>query len=138
MLDTNVFIDYLRTGLHAGLVAGETRHAVRFLSSVVLLELRLGADTPRRVRAVAKIGAAFPASRQVAPAPDLYERAGALFRKLHGAGEGLRDRLGPVNDVLIALTAWRMGATVITSNTADFCRIATHLPGLLVAAPDES
>ena len=38
-----------------------------------------------------------------------------------------------VNDVLIALTAWRIGATVVTANVEEFTRIRRHLPGLSVA-----
>lgn len=52
LLDTNVFVDYLRAGLHADWVFGQVGDAIRFLSSVVLMELRLGADTLRRKRAV--------------------------------------------------------------------------------------
>jgi predicted nucleic acid-binding protein len=52
MLDTNVFIDYLRLGLHADWVTGRAGRAIRFLSAVVLMELRLGADTLPRRRAV--------------------------------------------------------------------------------------
>lgn len=109
----------------------------RILSAVVLLELRAGAGTLRRGRAVDRIQAAFPAERVVAPTAGLFDRAGALFRMLHGDGRGLRDRLGPMNDVLIALTAWRIGATAITANTGEFSRIAEHLPGLLVVEPTE-
>ena len=48
LLDTNVFVDYLRVGLHADWVFGRVGDTIRFLSSVVLMELRLGADTLRR------------------------------------------------------------------------------------------
>jgi predicted nucleic acid-binding protein len=130
VLDTNVFIDYLRAGLHAEWVAGQVEGTVRFLSSVVLLELRLGADTPRRRRVVDRVRAAFPAVRVLAPRADLYDRAGTVFRRLHGDGKGLVDRLGAVNDLLIALSAWQVGATVVTSNADDFREIARHLPGL--------
>ena len=41
LLDTNVFIDYLRLGSHADSVSGRAHRAIRFLSSVVLMELRL-------------------------------------------------------------------------------------------------
>ena len=68
-------------------------------------ELRIGADTPRRQRAVDHIQAAFPPSRLIAPLPQLFDQAGRLFRILYGDGSGLQDRLGPVNDLLIALTA---------------------------------
>jgi predicted nucleic acid-binding protein len=138
LLDTNVFIAYLRSGRHGTWVWGGRESRIRFLSAVVLLELRVGADTPRRERAVDRIQAAFPAERLVAPTTGLFDRAGALFRMLHGNGQGLRDRLGPMNDLLIALTAWRIGATVVTGNRGEFSRIAEHLPGLLVVEPTEA
>jgi predicted nucleic acid-binding protein len=135
LLDTNVFIDYLRVGAHANWVTGRGHRAIRFLSSVVLMELRLGADTLPRRRAVDRIKGAFPAQRLIAPAPDLFDRTGVLFRALHGDGRGLRDRLGVVNDLLIALSAWRIGATVVTANMAEFARIQRHLPALSVVPP---
>jgi predicted nucleic acid-binding protein len=135
LLDTNVFIDYLRAELHADWVFGGVGHTIRFLSSVVLMELRLGADTLRRRRAVDRIQAAFPARRQVAPLPGLFDHSGRLFRTLYGDGSGLADRLGPVNDLLIALTARQMGATVVTNNLREFRKIAAHVPGLRITAP---
>lgn len=134
--DTNVFIDYLRADLHADWVFEGVGNIVRFLSAVVLMELRLGADTLRRKRAVDRIVRAFPVRRMIAPTPLLFERAGRLFRILHGDGSGIVDRLSPINDLLIALTARQIGATVITSNLKDFLRIAELLPGLVVVAPD--
>lgn len=135
LLDTNVFIDYLRTGLHEQWVWGRGAIRVRFLSAVVLLELRIGADTPRRRRAVDRIEAAFPAERVLAPTAVLWSRAGHLFRLLHREGRDLADRLGPLNDILIALTAWLVGATVVTANLSEFHRIAARLPGLSVVEP---
>lgn len=135
LLDTNVFIDYLRADLYADWIFGGVSNVIRFLSSVVLMELRVGADTARRHRAVDRIHAAFPTSRLIAPLPSLFDHAGRLFRTLHGDGSGLDDRLGSVNDLLIALTARQIGATVLTSNLDDFRRIARHLPGLRIVAP---
>ena len=135
LLDTNVFIDYLRAELHADWIFGGVSHIVRFLSSVVLMELRIGANTARRRRAVDRIQAAFPPSRLIAPLPPLFDHAGRLFRTLHGDGSGLDDRLGPVNDLLIALTARQIGATVLTSNLDEFRQIARYLPGLRIVAP---
>jgi predicted nucleic acid-binding protein len=137
LLDTNVFVDYLRANLHADWVFGRVAHTIRFLSAVVLMELRLGADTPRRKRAVDRIQGAFPAGRLIAPMPQVFEQAGRLFRVLHGDGSGRIDRLGPLNDLLIALTARQIGATVVTSNVNEFRRIAAHVSGLRVIAPVE-
>lgn len=138
LLDTNVFIDYLRAGKHEQWVWSGPEPRFRFLSAVVLFELRLGADTPRRRRAVDRIHAAFPPERVLAPTPGLYDRASRLFRLLYGSGRGRTDRLGPANDLLIALTAWQIGATLVTSNLAEFTRIATSLRGLSVIAPSPS
>jgi predicted nucleic acid-binding protein len=135
LLDTNVLIDYLRADLYAEWVFGGVSNIIRFLSSIVLMELRIGADTARRQRAVDRLQAAFPTSRVIAPLPPLFDQAGRLFRTLHGDGSGLDDRLGPVNDLLIALTARQIGATVLTNNLDDFRRIARYLPGLRIVAP---
>ena len=135
LLDTNVFIDYLRADLYSQWIFGGIGNILRFLSSVVLLELRIGADTPRRQSAVDRIQAAFPTSRLIAPLPPLFDHAGRLFRTLHGDGTGLDDRLAPINDLLIGLTARQIGATVVTSNLEDFRQIARQLPGLRIVAP---
>jgi predicted nucleic acid-binding protein len=136
LLDTNIFVGYLREERYADWVFGRVGDIIRFLSSVVLMELRLGANTPRRKRAVDRIKSAFPAGRLIAPAPQLFDDAGQLFRALYGDGSGLLDRLGVINDLLIALTARHIGATVITNNVGEFRRIASRLPGLTVTAPD--
>jgi predicted nucleic acid-binding protein len=136
LLDTNVFIDYLRAELYADWIFGGVSNIIRFLSSVVLMELRIGADTPRRQRAIDRIQGAFPASRLIAPLPPLFDHAGRLFRALHGNGSGLEDRLGPINDLLIALTARSIGATLLTGNVGHFRQIGRHLPGLRIVAPE--
>jgi predicted nucleic acid-binding protein len=82
LLDTNVFVDYLRAELHSEWVFGRVGNITRFLSSIVLMELRLGADTPRRKRAVNRIKGVFPPGRLIAPAPPLFDSAGELFRSL--------------------------------------------------------
>lgn len=133
--DTNVFTDYLRDDRSPEWIFGGTDRTVRFLSAVVLMELRLGCDTPARTRAVDRILRAFPANRVVAPGADLFGRAGQEFQALYGTGPGMRDRLGRMNDLLIALTAWSMGATVVTRNAREFERIAKRLRGLRIVAP---
>ncbi len=133
LLDTNVFIDYLRTGMHTAWVLGPASSRIRFLSSVVLFELSFGADSRKRRLAVERIRAAFPTTRQISPSPRSFERAGRLFPLLHGRGTG--DRLGRLNDLLIGLTAREIGATVVTRNLEDFAPIATVVPGLLVTPP---
>ena len=135
LLDTNVFIDYLRADLHADWIFGGVSNTSRFLSAIVLMELRVGADTPRRKRAGDRIRAAFSTERLIARLPPLFDDAGRLFRALYGDGFGLSERPGPMNDLLIALTARQMGATLVTSNLQEFRRIAAHVSGLKVVTP---
>jgi predicted nucleic acid-binding protein len=135
LLDTNVFIDYLRADLHVDWIFGGVSNTIGFLSAVVLMELRRDADTPGRKRAVDRIQAAFPSGRLIAPLPPLFDHAGRLFRTMRGDGSGLADRLGPANDLLIALTARQVGATVVTSNLQEFHQIAAHLSRLKIVAP---
>lgn len=135
LLDTNVLIDFLRAGMHADWVLGGHGNVVRFISAVVLLELRLGADTPKRKKAVDRIQQAFHVGRTLGLTPSILDHAGRLFRAMYGHASGLTDRLGPMNDVLIALTAREIGATVLTNNLLEFRRIASKIQGLKVAAP---
>jgi predicted nucleic acid-binding protein len=135
LLDTNVLIDFLRAGLHTEWVLGGYGTVVRFISAVALLELRLGADTPKRKKAVDRIQHAFQSGRTLGLTASMLDHAGRLFRAMHGNASGLSDRLGPMNDVLIALTAREIGATVITNNLLEFRRIAAKLPGLKVTTP---
>ena len=135
LLDTNVLIDFLRAGMHAEWVLSGHGTVVRFISAVALLELRLDADTPKRKKAVDRLQQAFQSGRILGLTPSLLDHAGRLFRTMYGNASGLSDRLGPMNDVLIALTAREIGATVVTSNVLEFRRIAGKMPGLKVSAP---
>jgi predicted nucleic acid-binding protein len=135
LLDTNVLIDFLRAGMYTEWILGGQGSVVRFISAVALLELRLGADTPKRKKAVDRLSQAFQSGRILGLTPSALDHAGKIFRALYGNASGLTDRLGPMNDVLIALTAREIGATIMTSNVLEFRRIAAKVPGLKVAAP---
>ena len=135
LLDTNVLIDFLRAEKYAEWVLGGQGTVVRFISAIVLLELRLGADTPKRKKTVDRIQQAFPSNRTLGLTPAILNRAGQLFQAMYGNASGLRDRLGSMNDLLIALTAREIGATVVTSNVLEFRRIAAKVSGLRILEP---
>ena len=121
VLDTNVYIDWLNRGLHETVMLGPG--LVRYLSAVVVMELRAGVS-PRASRdAVDALTRGYrSAGRLVTPSSEVFERAGAVLRKLKLAGHNVRDA-SLCNDVLIALTARSIGATVVTANAADFASI---------------
>jgi predicted nucleic acid-binding protein len=100
-------------------------------SSVVLSELRRGSTSARARRRVAQL---LRASAEVwAPTRKDWWAAGAVLAAL-GEREGF-DAHGKrriQNDVLIALTARRNGACVVTTDRADFEKIGRHIAGLRV------
>jgi predicted nucleic acid-binding protein len=123
VIDTNLYIDWLNAGRHEAALF--QRDAVKYLSAVVMLELYAGAFSPRDRRIVRSLVTAFDrAGRILVPSSAIYEDAGHALRALQES-RGYRVARSPslVNDVLIALSARAIGATVLTSNVRDFAAI---------------
>ena len=123
VIDTNLYIDWLNVGRHEEVLFH--RDAVKYLSAVVMLELYAGAVSPRDRRLVRGVVAAFDrADRILVPSGAVWEDAGHVLRALQtpGRSQGMSYRF-LVNDVLIALSARSIGATVVTGNVGDFSAI---------------
>jgi len=116
IFDSSILIDHLRTNCHAQRMAA-LDDLVRY-SSVVLAELWRGATTQAEQALLRALERYFTNS---APTENDWLESGQLLLKMqrdHGfEGRKLRDLHF---DVLIALTARSHGATLITSNRADF------------------
>jgi len=118
LLDTNLYVGWLNEGMHEALMVGPG--FVRYLSSVVQMELRIGAATrPARRLLDQLVRAHRTSARLVAPSPRDFDEAGLVLRALRLAGREVR-RASLVDDVLIALTARRLGATLYTRDGDDF------------------
>lgn len=120
IVDTDVYIDYWEgVSTVEEAVAQLRRGFVIRHSAVVLSELRRGARTPasqRLVQALYRL-----ASIQWAPSADDWWRAGDLVRSIGDARDWeTAKRREFQNDALIALTARRFGATLVTRNREDF------------------
>jgi predicted nucleic acid-binding protein len=121
LLDTNVYISFLNLGQHESLVLGAG--LVRHMSTVVLMELEAGASTPAARRAVGQLARVFENSARLSQPPrGAWRRAGTVLRDLRSQGRETQ-RASLVHDVLIALTAREIGATVITGDASDFVAI---------------
>jgi predicted nucleic acid-binding protein len=121
LLDTNVYISFMNLGSHESLVLGPG--LVRHMSTVVLMELETGATTPAARRAVGQLARAFDrAGRLLPPSNAAWKRAGRVLRTLRSRGREIRHA-SLVHDVLIALTARDIGATVITNDASDYAAI---------------
>lgn len=118
VLDTNLYIDWINRGLREDLMLGVG--VVRYLSAVVLMELRAGARKRGDRLALDRLARAHASGgRLLAPGHQVFDRCGSLLRQLKLAGAEIRSA-SLVNDVLIALSARAIGATVMTANVTDF------------------
>lgn len=122
VFDTNVLVDWINVGAHEDRILAKGQ--VRLLSSVVEMELRAGAFSPSGRRAVERIVKAHAgAARILCPTPAVFAAAGEILQRLRRRGIDVR-RASLVDDVLIALSARSVGATVITRDH-DFKTIRT-------------
>lgn len=119
ILDTTVYIDHWERGLYEERLAALRKAYVIRHSAVVLSELRRGARTraaQRLVEALYRLAAV----RWEPKVEDWWE-AGRLIRTIGDAqGWDTNKRRDFQNDALIALTARRHGATLVTANRSDF------------------
>ena len=135
MIDTNLYVDWLNSG-HFGEVLFEAG-AVKYLSAVVLMELRAGAFGATDRRLVRRLQAAFEkAGRLLVPTGAVFDEAGETLRRLQSErGYNLAASHSIVNDVLIALSARASGAIVVTQNGRDFRAIQAIRPFRLEIVP---
>lgn len=133
IIDTNVYIDHWQGNLADHVLADIRKRFVVRLSAVVLSELRRGARTSRARRFVDELRALGPVVCE--PAEADWWAAGELIRNIGDAnGWETAKRREFQNDTLIALTARRYGAVVVTTNVADFKLLAARIKLYIVEA----
>lgn len=124
ILDTNVYIGHWEQGLYEEQLEAVRRAFIIRHSAVVLSELRRGARTREAEQRVLSL---YRLARICwEPTTTDWWEAGKLVRKIGDAqGWDRHKRRDFQNDALIALTARRHGATVVTANLSDF-ELLTH------------
>jgi predicted nucleic acid-binding protein len=127
VIDTNIYIDWFGREQHGDLLF--QRDTVKYLSAVVLMELLVGAYSPPARRFAARLEKAFQSvGRVLTPSALAFHEAGEVLRRLKDRGYKVSGSHSIVNDVLIALSARSIGATVVTSNVGDFLAIRAIRP----------
>ncbi len=123
LLDSSVYIGHWERGLYQDALAAIRQGSIIRHSSVVLSELRRGARTKSAQRLVQSLYRL--ATVQWEPTAEDWWEAGRIVRKIGDAqGWDVTKRREFQNDALIALTARRHGARVVTANTRDFALLA--------------
>lgn len=126
ILDTSVYIGHWERGLYEEALATVRNAFVVRQSSVVLSELRRGARTRQAQKLVNALYRL--ATIQWEPTPAEWWEAGRLIREIGDAqGWDRSKRRDFQNDALIALTARRHGATIVTADKTDFDLLAKKL-----------
>ena len=125
LVDTSVYIALLRDRAFALDFRPwyEVGLARTYMSSVVVQELLAGAWTARERRQASELYEPFERVRRVVtPTHELWKDAGTLIALMsrHVPRLGSRVRGGLLSDLLVALTARSIGATVVTRNRRDF------------------
>ena len=128
VIDTNIYVDWFNAGRHEDILV--QRDTVKHLSAVVLMELRAGALSSSDRRLVQRVESAFDkAGRILVPSRAVFSEAGDALRRLQAArGFRIETNHSIVNDVLIALSARSIGATVVTQNERDYRAIQSVRP----------
>lgn len=133
ILDTSIYIDHWERGLHQETLANLRQAYIIRHSAVVLSELRRGARGREAERLVANLYNL--ATIRWEPSVTDWWEAGKLVRNI-GDKENwdINKRRDFQNDALIALTARRHGATIVTANSSDFELLRSELGISLLTA----
>jgi predicted nucleic acid-binding protein len=127
--DTSVLIPFINQGIsHPGIET--TRQSPLFyMSAVVFEELYAGAVDAATIKLLDKMYDTFDKlGRLIVPSASDWQKAGKLLAKMGKKyGFEMKFRARIQNDVLIALDARSIGASVITNNIHDFRKIREFL-----------
>ena len=133
ILDTSVYIGHWELGLYQDILENLRRAYIIRHSAVVLSELRRGArgrEAERLVTALFEL-----ATVRWKPSVADWWEAGRLIRTIGDKrGWGINKRRDFQNDALIALTARRHGAAIVTANSLAFELLQSELRISVVAA----
>jgi tRNA(fMet)-specific endonuclease VapC len=125
LLDTSVYLSFLRKDGEIHDLTFLRRPTLLYLSSVVFAELYAGARDRATVRLLERLYRTFDRlNRVIAPDQQVWLEAARVLNRF-GIRYGFEARgLARLShDTLIALTARKIGAIVFTQNREDFERI---------------
>jgi predicted nucleic acid-binding protein len=131
ILDTTAYIGHWEQGLYEERLAAIRKAYVIRHSAVVLSELRRGART-REVQRLVEGLYRLAAVRWESAVEDWWEAGRVILKVGDAQGWDTTKRRDFQNDALIALTAHRHGATLVTANRADFQLLSKELGGSIL------
>ncbi|GAN33631.1 MAG: PIN domain protein [Candidatus Brocadia sinica] len=135
ILDTSIYIPFVNGGVVHPSLEIDIGKPVIYLSTVVIAELYAGAFDNQSIKLLDKLYKAFyDTQRIVTPTSNDWQTTGKVVAKLGGKYGFENIFLSRIqNDVLIALSAKQVGASVITNNAKDFLRVKEFVNFKLIA-----
>jgi len=125
ILDTSIYIPFINDGIENPVIDLRSRKPLSYLCAVVIEELYAGAHDKTSINLLDRLYETFnKIGRLIVPEAADWQRTGKVIAKLgnkYGFEEKLLSKI--TNDVLIALSARKIGAMIVTKNTMDFIRI---------------
>ncbi|MEW6040678.1 MAG: type II toxin-antitoxin system VapC family toxin [Elusimicrobiota bacterium] len=124
ILDTSIYIPFINAGIAHPVLNLEYK-PLFYMSAVVIEELYAGAFDNVSIKLLDRMYETFEGiGRIVVPEASDWQKTGKVIAKL-GRKYGFEDRflLRIQNDILIALSARKIGAVVVTNNKGDFLMI---------------
>ena len=125
VFDTCLYVDLLRSGKWLDLFT--ERSYIRFISPIVIMELRAGVRNTKQQKAIDRLLWSYSkAGRIIELYPNLFYKSGEIMAEMGLTKRSAKRTLS--HDILIALSAYSIGANLFTSNRKDFEKIAQYLP----------
>ncbi|NWF75979.1 MAG: type II toxin-antitoxin system VapC family toxin [Nitrospirae bacterium] len=124
IIDTSIYIPFINSGIAHPVLNLEYK-PLFYMSAVVVEELYAGAFDNKSIKCLDRMYETFEdIGRIVVPEASDWQKTGKVITKL-GQKYVFEEKflLKITNDVLIALSARRIGAVVVTSNVKNFLRI---------------
>lgn len=141
VLDTNVYLFAMRSSAGASFFERRFLPLIfrTYLAGVVAEELYAGALDAAAVHLVDRqVGSLKRVGRIVTPTFDDWQEAGQLVARITRREPGRKAKMQEtVNDVLLALSARRIGADLYTFNRSDFELIRRYTPFSLIVLRDD-
>lgn len=123
--DTSVYIPFINQGIMHPVFSDESVRPVLYMSAVVLSELYAGAHDSQSIKLLDKLCQTFHnVARLITPDEGDWQKTGGIVARLkikYGFETKYIARIQ--NDILIARSARKLGAFVVTRNEKDFRRI---------------
>ena len=129
VLDTSIYIPFINQGIAHPVIEIHQGRPLIYMSAVVMEELYAGALDASSVKLLDKMHDTFSGmSRLIIPDAMDWQKTGKVIAQLgkkYGFEKTFLSRI--TNDILIAATARKIGAIVVTNNQKDFHRIQEYI-----------